>query len=77
VILDSVPSRAVRGSRLRTAPGAVPPFAALPIGCAFRDRCPQPLHACVAAPAARFVDSVQRDHVVCCHRPLETVQLAP
>ena len=42
-LLDSVPSRNVRGAPLRQIPGMTPSLLDLPPGCAFRERCD---HAC-------------------------------
>ncbi len=38
-LLDSVPSRSVRGARLKQIPGMTPSVLDLPAGCAFRERC--------------------------------------
>ena len=38
-LLDSVPSRSVRGARLKQIPGMPPSVLDLPAGCAFRERC--------------------------------------
>src|SRR4030095_12242624 len=38
-LLDSVPSRNVRGARLKQIPGMTPSLIGLPAGCAFRERC--------------------------------------
>src|SRR5436190_7428195 len=49
-LLDSVPSRSVRGARLRQIPGMTPSVLNLPPGCAFRDRCPRATAQCLATP---------------------------
>ncbi len=68
-LLDSVPSRNPRGARLRQIPGMTPSLAALPEGCAFRERCPRAGPACAQAPAMQ--ESGGRG--VRCHDPLAAV----
>jgi peptide/nickel transport system ATP-binding protein len=69
-LLDSVPSRNPRGTRLRQIPGMTPSLAALPAGCAFRDRCPRAAAACVEAPAMRAIAARGLDRAARCHYPL-------
>ncbi|WP_199429194.1 ABC transporter ATP-binding protein [Qaidamihabitans albus] len=45
-LLDSVPSGAERGGRLRSIEGSPPELASLPAGCAFRERCPLARERC-------------------------------
>ncbi|MDT0443854.1 ABC transporter ATP-binding protein [Streptomyces johnsoniae] len=45
-LLDSVPAGRPRGSRLNSIEGAPPQPAAVPSGCAFRDRCPLARERC-------------------------------
>jgi peptide/nickel transport system ATP-binding protein len=46
-LLSCLPSRAdIRGGKLRTIPGVVPPLDSLPKGCAFSDRCPEVMDKC-------------------------------
>jgi peptide/nickel transport system ATP-binding protein len=49
-LLDSVPSRSVRGARLRQIPGMPPSVLDLPPGCAFRERCNRATEICAATP---------------------------
>ena len=56
-LLDSVPSRNPRGTRLRQIPGMTPSLMALPAGCAFRDRCARAAGACAEAPPMRPVEA--------------------
>ena len=51
-LIGSVPSRNKRGSRLRQIPGMTPSLVDLPVGCAFRARCPRADAACAADPEA-------------------------
>lgn len=69
-LIGSVPSRNRRGEPLRQIPGMTPSLLNLPVGCAFRARCPRAGEECVAMPElhpwlpGRFAR---------CHRPhLET-----
>lgn len=45
-LLCSTPKSGQPGERLYAIPGRVPPLAALPSGCAFRNRCPLACEAC-------------------------------
>ena len=47
-LLASIPARAMRGDRLRSIPGMVPPLSALPPGCSFAPRCPSAFARCTA-----------------------------
>jgi peptide/nickel transport system ATP-binding protein len=67
-LLDSVPSRSVRGARLRQIPGMTPSVIDLPPGCAFRERCSRATEACAADPAMRDIDD--DSHGVRCFHPL-------
>jgi peptide/nickel transport system ATP-binding protein len=69
-LLDSVPSRNPRGTRLRQIPGMTPSLMALPAGCAFRDRCPRAAAACAEAPPMRPVAAAGEPRGVRCHDPL-------
>ena len=47
-LLESVPyGEKVRGRRLASIPGTVPPLARIPSGCAFRERCPMAEKICM------------------------------
>jgi peptide/nickel transport system ATP-binding protein len=49
-LIGSVPSRNKRGSKLAQIPGMTPSLVNLPVGCAFRTRCPRADAACAADP---------------------------
>ncbi|QJR08983.1 Oligopeptide transport ATP-binding protein OppD [Usitatibacter rugosus] len=51
-LLDSVPSRNVRGRPLAQIPGMTPSLLGLGAACSFRDRCPRAQADCAEAPAA-------------------------
>jgi peptide/nickel transport system ATP-binding protein len=72
-LLDSVPSRNPRGARLRQIPGMTPSLAALPAGCAFRERCARASAACIEAPSMRPVAAPGSGRAVRCHYPLVPV----
>jgi len=50
-LLDSVPSRNVKGQPLKQIPGMTPSLLAIGDGCAFRERCPRRAGECEIAPA--------------------------
>jgi peptide/nickel transport system ATP-binding protein len=62
-LLNSVPANTPAGQRLQSIVGIAPSLASLPIGCAFQERCPDRLEACVHADATqlRLVNSAQSD----------------
>ena len=68
-LLDSVPSRNVRGARLRQIPGMTPSLLDLAPGCAFRERCSRADAACTIAPAMDL-DPADPLRGVRCHHPL-------
>jgi len=68
-LLDSVPSRSVRGARLRQIPGMPPSVIDLPPGCAFRDRCTRAAAGCADSPGERQLGAAGRRSVRC-HFPL-------
>ena len=72
-LLDSVPSRNPRGTRLRQIPGMTPSLAALPEGCAFRERCTRASVACGEAPPMRPVAAPESGRAARCHYPLVPV----
>jgi peptide/nickel transport system ATP-binding protein len=49
-LLDSVPSRNIRGAPLKQIPGTPPPLLDLPSGCSFRSRCSRASVVCLAEP---------------------------
>ena len=69
-LLDSVPSRSVRGARLKQIPGMTPSLIDLPPGCAFRDRCAYATSACARAPQMRTIGALSQGRCVRCHHPL-------
>jgi peptide/nickel transport system ATP-binding protein len=69
-LIDSVPSRNVQGERLRQIPGMTPSLAALPDGCAFRERCTRATGACGTQPAMTLARPPYLAHTVRCHHPL-------
>ena len=68
-LLDSVPSRNTKGSRLRQIPGMTPSLLDLPTGCAFRTRCDRADAVCDNDPPIQHMDS---DRLVRCVHPLLT-----
>ncbi len=70
-LIGSVPSRNARGSRLRQIPGMTPSLLNLPVGCAFRSRCPRADAACAADPPDSF--PVEGRTLRCFHPQLEMV----
>ena len=68
-LLDSVPSRNTKGSRLRQIPGMTPSLLDLPTGCAFRTRCDRADAVCDNDPPVQHMDS---DRLVRCVHPLLT-----
>ena len=69
-LLDSVPSRNPRGARLKQIPGMTPSLLELPLGCAFRERCPRASVACSEAPAMRDIGVPGSGRAARCHYPL-------
>ncbi len=67
-LIGSVPSRTKRGDRLRGIPGMTPSVLNLPVGCAFRTRCPRADAACEADPP-----EFGEQHAHRCFHPLATV----
>ncbi len=49
-LIDSVPSRNVRGQPLRQIPGMTPSLLSLGPGCPFRERCTSATALCAASP---------------------------
>jgi len=52
-LIESLPSRNVRGRPLKQISGIAPSLLALPVGCAFRERCPAAGPACMEEPLKR------------------------
>jgi peptide/nickel transport system ATP-binding protein len=64
-LIGSVPSRNQRGVPLRQIPGMTPSLLQLPLGCAFRARCPHADNACATEIESRRFDGRE----VRCIRP--------
>ena len=75
-LLDSVPSRSVRGARLKQIPGMAPSVLNLSGGCAFRPRCSFASDICETMPEMRPFGAVGNGQTVRCHHPL-AVRTAP
>jgi len=67
-LLDSVPSRSVRGARLKQIPGMTPSLLELGPGCPFRERCTFATAACAVLPP--MLPQGGDGQAVCCHHPL-------
>ena len=70
-LLDSVPSRNVKGQPLKQIPGMTPSLLQIGAGCAFRERCARRDSACEAAPALTSPLGTQARKVRCFHPHLE------
>ena len=68
-LIDSAPSRNVRGQPLKQIPGATPSLLNLAPGCAFRQRCAHADAACLQAPP---MSGQENGHQVRCFHPLHT-----
>jgi len=66
-LVDSVPSRHQRGAPVVAIPGAAPSPIALPVGCAFRDRCSRATETCRAEPGTTTIGT----RTVRCFHPLK------
>ncbi len=77
-LLDSVPSRNQRGTKLKQIPGMTPSLLELPPGCPFRERCSRASSECGVNPEPRMVGDTPQDepHTVRCHHPLRHEVLA-
>ena len=69
-LLDSVPSRSPRGSRLKQIPGMTPSMLDLPTGCAFRERCNQATDKCAEPPEMTAIGDRASRQSVRCHHPM-------
>ena len=65
-LIESVPSRNVRGTPLRQIPGMTPSLLKLPPGCAFRDRCPRATAICDTPPP---MQALREQHCARCFHP--------
>ena len=67
-LLDALPDNADADGRFRQIPGAMPPLAAVPSGCAFHPRCPRARALCRENdPPMRAMENGRE---VACHFPL-------
>jgi peptide/nickel transport system ATP-binding protein len=71
-----VPSRSVRGARLRQIPGMPPSVLDLPEGCAFRERCSRATAICATTPEMLPPPAGADLQRARCHHPLD-VTAAP
>ena len=62
-LLNSIPKLGARGSRLQPIKGVVPDPRAIPVGCSFRERCPEAMDICIQAPP---VIDIEENHSVRC-----------
>ena len=65
LLLESLPSRGVRGRLLATIAGTVPPPTRIPTGCRFHTRCPAVMDRCRTE--IPLLHSVNEDHTAECH----------
>jgi peptide/nickel transport system ATP-binding protein len=70
-LIGSVPSRNRRGEKLRQIPGMTPSLLNLPVGCAFRTRCPRADAICAQDPPT--TTPVPGHALRCFHPQLEVV----
>ena len=70
-LLDSVPSRNVKGKPLKQIPGMTPSLLQIGAGCAFRDRCGRRAGECENAPPLSSPPSSATRKVRCFHPHLE------
>lgn len=66
-LIDSVPTRGMRGKRLTQIPGRMPALTDLPEGCAFQPRCKRATDACKTPPT---IQALSPDRKVRCVLPL-------
>ena len=68
-LLDSVPSRNIKGQPLKQIPGMTPSLLRIGSGCAFRERCPRRTGECELAPGLTGAESSRK--VRCFHPHVE------
>ncbi len=73
-LLDSVPSRNIKGRPLKQIPGMTPSLLQIGSGCAFRERCVRRTDECERAPA--FSTPVKSCGVRCCHPYLYSIEVS-
>jgi oligopeptide/dipeptide ABC transporter ATP-binding protein len=64
-LLDSIPTEADKGKRLRAIPGNVPSIMNFPVGCRFCTRCPDVMDKCLTVEPPLF--ELEPGHGVRCH----------
>ena len=69
-LIDSVPSRNPRGTRLRQIAGMTPSMLKLPPGCAFRERCDRATATCSQDPLLEPLLGHSTSHLVRCFYPV-------
>ena len=75
-LIGSVPTQNRRGQRLTQIPGMTPSLLNMPVGCAFRDRCPRADEACSVAPDVTAPLSGSPNRLVRCFHPLLAQEIA-
>ena len=71
-LLDSVPSRNVKGQPLKQIPGMTPSLLKIGSGCAFRERCSRRTSECEMAPPLSSPESNPSRRVRCFHPYIES-----
>ena len=71
-LLDSVPSRNVKGQPLKQIPGMTPSLLQIGAGCAFRERCARRSGECERAPALTGISVAGGREVRCFHPHVES-----
>ena len=71
-LLDSVPSRNVKGKPLKQIPGMTPSLLQIGAGCAFRERCARRSGECERAPALTSISVAGGREVRCFHPHVES-----
>lgn len=71
-LINSLPQRGARGTRLRSIPGLPPSLLHVPEGCPFRGRCPYAMDVCHATPELRPILGAV-GHRSACWLPAELV----
>ena len=66
-LLDSVPSRNIKGQPLKPIPGMTPSLLRIGSGCAFRERCMRRASECEVAPPFTSLQSTAAHKVRCFH----------
>jgi peptide/nickel transport system ATP-binding protein len=75
-LLDSVPSRNVKGKPLKQIPGMTPSLLEIGDGCAFRERCTRRASECERAPPLTSLSAAEARMVRCFHPHLASAMEA-